>query len=81
MRLDFDTFIISGPSTSSVTIGHQLAGTLVGVANGKGVADATQCQTDTFNVRNQNTLPVLCATLTGEHGKFVIVMLLYHVEN
>ncbi len=68
MRLDFDTFVISGPSTATSSIGDLLGGNIIGVAGGNGVSDATQCQTDTFNVRNQNTLPVLCGVLSGDHG-------------
>ena len=64
--------MISGPSTSTVSIGHALHGILIGQAGGVAVAEATQCLTDTFTVGNQNTLPVICGTNTGEHVYFEV---------
>ncbi len=69
IRLDFDSFVISGPSTQSTTIGHVLGSAILGVAGGVAVAESGQCLTDTFNIRNQYNVPVICGTLTGEHGK------------
>ena len=45
--------------------------TLNGEFNTGGVAvsEATRCLTDTFHVSNQQTLPVICGTNTGYHGK------------
>ncbi len=68
IRLDFNTFVISGPATTTVTIGKVVGGELT-LATGTAVAEAGQCQTDTFSVGSQNNLPVLCGTLTGQHGK------------
>ncbi len=66
------TFVISGPSTTSISVAHLLGGEVVGVANGVAVAEATQCLTDTFQVRNQVNLPYICGTMTGEHGIYLI---------
>ena len=27
------------------------------------------CLTDVFTITNQNTVPILCSTLSGDHGK------------
>ena len=37
--------------------------------DGEAVADATQCLTDTFSITNQVSVPVICGTNTGYHGK------------
>ena len=68
MRLDFMTFVISGPATTSTSIAHLLGGEIIGVANGDAVSEATQCLTDLFYVRNQVNLPHICGTMSGEHG-------------
>jgi len=65
IRLDFSTFVITGPSTSSVSIGLMLAGEFN--PGGKAVADTTQCLTDTFSITNQVSVPVICGTNTGYH--------------
>ena len=64
---DFSTFVITGPSTSSVSVGLALAGEFN--PGGEAVADATQCLTDTFSITNQVSVPVICGTNTGYHGK------------
>ena len=64
---DFSTFVITGPSTSSVSVGLALAGEFN--PGGIAVADATQCLTDTFSITNQVSVPVICGTNTGYHGK------------
>ena len=33
------------------------------------VADTTQCQTDTFTITNQNTVPMICGINSGYHGE------------
>ena len=58
--MDFDTFVITGPQTSSVSLA-KLAG--------KKFNYAGACQTDVFSVSG-TTVPPLCDTLTGEHGKY-----------
>jgi len=71
MRLDFTQFIITGPSTSTTTAGSQLNGRNTPGGTGKEYSLQTQCLTDTFTVRGQNTgpnnPPVICGTNTGEH--------------
>jgi len=59
---------MGGPSTSSVSVGKMLAGDFnpAGVA----MADTTQCQTDTFSISNQVTVPTICGTNTGYHVYF-----------
>ena len=64
----FSSFIISGPSTSSVSVGLMLAGNFNPA--GKAVTDATQCLTDTFTITNQVTVPTICGINTGYHGNF-----------
>ncbi len=68
MRLDFETFVINGPSTASVSVYHLLGGQVIGIANGVAVSQATQCQTDSFQVSNQFNLPIICGNMNGEHG-------------
>ena len=69
MRLDFDSFVITGPSTVTTSIGKAT----MGVATGEGseIAAATQCLTDTFSVSGTagTTPPTICGTNRGEHGK------------
>ena len=67
MRLDFNTFVITGPSTYTDTETKILNGQ-VNVANGKEAGYATTCATDIFSITNAPNLPTLCGTLTGEHG-------------
>jgi len=70
MRLDFITFMITGPSTSSVTIKGTTAG-VVTPNNGKEYSQQTQCLTDTFTVTGprtgQNRPPTICGVNTMEH--------------
>jgi len=68
IRLDFSTFIISGPSTSSVSVGLMTAGNFN--PGGKEVTDGTQCLTDTFTITNQVTVPMICGINTGYHVYF-----------
>ena len=69
--MDFDTFVITGPSTNTASVGKQLGGGIIpGAAAGKEFSYQGQCQTDTFTVSG-TTVPVLCGTLTGDHSKFL----------
>lgn len=70
IRLDFNNFIISGPSTNTVSVGKILGGQLTGVTTGTPVAEATQCLTDTFTITNQENLPVICGINSGYHVYF-----------
>ena len=67
----FSTFIISGPSTSSVSVGKMLAGNFN--PGGSEVTDGTQCLTDTFTITNQVTVPLICGINTGYHGNFWVL--------
>lgn len=40
------------------------------IGTGDNVAVTTQCLTDVFSVTNQNNLPQICGTMTGEHVYF-----------
>jgi len=68
IRLDFSSFVITGPSTTSTSIELMLNGNFG--AGGKQVAEATQCLTDTFSITNQDTVPTICGTNTGFHVYF-----------
>merc|ERR1711963_276134 len=67
LRLDFETFVITGPSTDTTSVTKILNGA-PNDAGGGAATFATQCLTDTFSVTNsQNNNPVICGTNTGEH--------------
>ena len=67
IRLDFQTFAISGPSTDTNSIGLAV-GIQKAVGTGKKLSYASRCSTDSFEITNTPNVPVLCGTLTGEHG-------------
>lgn len=71
MRLDFSTFVITGPSTATRTQGKEINGVIGDIANGKEFSYQSQCLTDTFTVSGQNTglnsPPTICGTNTGQH--------------
>merc|ERR1719225_2608150 len=69
IRLDLDTFIITGPSTATVTstVMVELAGMVRAANGGKQYTQRTNCATDTFSIGNAPSVPVLCGTLTGDH--------------
>jgi len=69
MRLDFNTFVITGPATMTLTIGKHVHGVVNEGAGQKEVAQRTQCLTDTFTISNQVSVPVICGTNTGYHGR------------
>ena len=63
LRLDFITFVITGPSTQTTTS--------VLNAFGKKVTDASQCLTDTFTVTSSTgSVPIICGTVTDDHSQF-----------
>ena len=70
LRLDFNTFVISGPNTVTASIGFAAGGSLSKVA-GAPVSAITQCLTDTFSVTGTpgGNPPVICGTNTGYHSK------------
>ncbi|XP_071749656.1 uncharacterized protein [Lepeophtheirus salmonis] len=68
LRLDFQSFMITGPSTLTETIGKTTFG-ILSAGGAVEVSDQTQCTTDTFTVTNPGgtTPPVICGLNTGEH--------------
>jgi hypothetical protein len=74
LRLDFETFVITGPSTGSNT--QAVDGTaLGGVAGltGKDINRASRCLTDIFTVTNPggNSPPAICGINSGQHSKTI----------
>ena len=71
MRLDFNTFVITGPSTLTDTSTKILNGATN--AGGVEVSTASQCLTDSFSVTSPggSTNPVLCGVNSGEHSKYI----------
>ena len=67
MRLDFTNFVITGPST--VTVSNALMTAGVVASAGKAVSSRGNCQTDAFTVSGGTIVPELCGTLTGDHRK------------
>ncbi len=69
LRLDFDQFTITGPSTSTVSIGTTLFGQITNAAAGKKVTTSSQCLTDTFSVSSPSggAPPTICGINTGQH--------------
>ena len=68
LLLNFSSFVITGPSTATASVGKMLSGQ-ANLAGGEVVGDVTQCLTDTFSITNQNTVPVICGTNSGFHGE------------
>ena len=68
--MDFNTFVIAGPSTLTLSLLFESGGSQVADA-GKAVSSATQCQTDTFSITGNpgGNPPVICGTNSGYHGK------------
>jgi len=77
MRLDFSSFVITGPSTATTTGAAAVATSVVYCLNGEETAGtalgtscnyATRCLTDSFSVTpSQDWSPTICGTNTGEH--------------
>ena len=71
LRLDFDSFSITGPSTSTTTSAKLKI--LNGITDGAGAAvtTASQCLTDSFSVTssNGNSPPTICGNNAGKHSK------------
>ena len=71
IRLDFNSFVISGPSTSTTTVGAIVMGTQQAVPPAaNGVSESGQCNTDTFATTNQTTVPRICGPQTGAQGSY-----------
>ncbi len=76
--MDFNTFVISGPSTVTTSIFYNLQGNVIakpGLAVGQPASLATNCLTDTFTVTGSGgtSPPVICGTNTGYHSTFKFV--------
>ncbi len=70
LRLDFTTFVITGPQTSSQSAFKTKTGELTAANTGLIQSLASQCLTDTFSVSSGGiTPPVICGTNSGEHSK------------
>lgn len=67
LRLDLSTFVITGPATSTTSIGSTIGGQLGTTAGTDDAATYGRCLTDSFVVSNQANLPIMCGTMTGEH--------------
>ena len=77
LRIDFNTFVITGPSTDVTANGYEVGGsTATGLlpAPGKKISSATQCLTDSFSLTGPagSVPPVICGTVSGDHGKLII---------
>ena len=75
LRLDFLTFVITGPETSAATTAEQ-ARTVgndlnIDAAGTNSVTLASRCLTDVFSVSNPGgpSPPAICGTNTDEHSK------------
>lgn len=62
--------MITGPSTISTSVAKELNGGIEAVGTGIKVAEATQCQTDLFSITDQDTVPEICGTNSGDHVYF-----------
>ena len=69
IRLDFDTFIITGPVTTSLSIAKATGGVAAPTAK-TAMSHKTTCATDQFSVSNAPNVPTVCGTLTGDHSKY-----------
>ena len=75
IRLDFTTFVITGPSTSTVSThyvvnGHIFPTVGTNAASTRKMSKQGSCLTDIFVISDQQSVPEVCGTLTGEHGMF-----------
>ena len=73
LRLDFETFQISGPSTSTQSVTKVIAGSS-NSDGGAAASNAGRCLTDQFSVTAttaSNTPPTICGQNTGEHSKLL----------
>jgi hypothetical protein len=72
--MDFNTFVITGPSTLTSSLGWILAGNVNNVA-GIPYNLVTSCQTDTFSITGVpgGNPPVICGTNSGYHGNYIIL--------
>ena len=67
--MDFESFIITGPSSLTTSTGFIVGGVPTTAAGLKASHNLGQCATDVFTVSGNTGVPPLCSTLTGSHGK------------
>ena len=77
IRLDFSTFVITGPSSRTAMTVSRLFGNVAGSITSEiaGATRAGNCLTDSFSVQGASAStnpPVVCGTLTGQHGKEIV---------
>ena len=75
LRLDFNTFVIDGPSSTTATSVVLLGGQPINTAaNGVTAGIASQCVTDQFSVSNPTgrAPSVICGTNSGEHRRNLV---------
>ena len=73
LRMDFNTFVIAGPSTVTYSVNYEINGGF-SYAAGVAVSYGTQCQTDTFSMTGipGAVPPVICGTNSGYHGNCLL---------
>ena len=76
IRLDFTTFVITGPSTSTVSTNYVVNGHIFPSAGSNYAPQHKmnkqgECTTDIFVISDQQSVPEVCGTLTGEHGMYL----------
>lgn len=74
LRMDFDTFVLTGPSTTTISENNMQLGQgpiwLGGIADNTGTSWKTNCLHDSFSVNGRssaNIPPTICGTNTGYH--------------
>ena len=70
LRLDLNTFVITGPTTVLTSSGWESGGSAVYLA-GNAFNQATNCLTDTFSMTGVSGAlpPVICGTNSGYHSE------------
>merc|ERR1719367_510544 len=69
LRLDFETFVLTGPSTDATAKCANTGGNCIGLIAKVDSAESGQCKTDLFSVSNPggSAPPAICGTNTNEH--------------
>jgi len=78
LRLDFNTFVITGPNTFTTTSVKGINGAALASAAATALllSYATQCLTDQFSVTGYTASPpVICGTNTGFHSNSILPVL------
>ena len=66
--MDFESFVLTGPSTVTTSSSAMTAGAPTSKAGLKVAYNLGTCATDMFTVSGNTYVPPLCSTLTGDHG-------------